>query len=172
MPNESELTVFYSVSGHYPSCGEVGFFEQSIEHWLERRVTMSGHVRIRLNFQGSPAFPDMKNCWFLVDTSTCCTISDLEYLIMKRFELTSKNVYIHLFLDDYLLPSREKIEVIQHNDKIRWFIIALAFPTSVLIEYTHDHNFTKFTTDLGCTRQLLISFTLLPMIMVWMYWSI
>lgn len=130
---------------------------------------MSGHVRIRLNFQQSPAFPDMKNCWFLVDTSTCCTISDLEYLIMKRFELASKNAYIHLFLDDYLLPSREKIEVIQHNDKIRWFIITLAFPTSVLIEYTCKHNITKFTTGLGCTRRL---FTALPMIMVWMYCSI
>ncbi|XP_068762062.1 coilin-like [Montipora capricornis] len=82
-------------------------------------VTMSGLVRIRLNFQRYPEFPEIKNSWFLVDTSTCRTIADLEYLVKKRFGLLSNNTLINLLLDDYLLPSQEKIEIIQHNDNLR-----------------------------------------------------
>ena len=82
---------------------------------------MSSFVRIRLSFQRSFSFPEVKNCWFLVDTSTCSTIADLEYLIKKRFGGLSKNACtIDLFLDDYLLPPQEKIEIIQHNDNIRY----------------------------------------------------
>lgn len=80
---------------------------------------MSGLVRIRLNFQRYPEFPEIKNSWFLVDTSTCRTIADLEYLVKKRFGLLSNNALINLLLDDYLLPSQEKIEIIQHNDNLR-----------------------------------------------------
>ncbi|KAL9956288.1 hypothetical protein ACROYT_G037748 [Oculina patagonica] len=77
-------------------------------------------VRIRLNFQGPLPFSEVKNCWFLVDNSTCNTIADLEYLIKKRFKAVSKNCSsVDLFLDDYLLPSQEKIEIIQNNDNIR-----------------------------------------------------
>jgi len=55
-----------------------------------------------------------------VDTSTCSTIADLEYLIKKRFIALSKSwSSVDLFLEDYLLPSQEKIEIIQNNDNIR-----------------------------------------------------
>lgn len=77
-------------------------------------------VRIRLTFQHSLPHTELKNCWFLVDTSSCNTVADLEYLIRKRFKAPSKSCYaVKLFLDDFLLPSQEKIEIIQNNDHIR-----------------------------------------------------
>ena len=86
-------------------------------------VNMSSLVRIRLSFQRSLSLAEIKNCWFLVDTSKCSTIADLEYLIKKRFGELSKagsSVSLNLYLEDYLLPSQEKIEVIQQNDNIRY----------------------------------------------------
>ncbi|XP_022781759.1 coilin-like isoform X2 [Stylophora pistillata] len=77
-------------------------------------------VRIRLTFQHSLPHTEVKNCWFLFDTSSCSTIADLEYLIRKRFKGPSKSCHVvNLFLDDFLLPSQEKIEIIQNNDHIR-----------------------------------------------------
>ena len=77
-------------------------------------------IRIRLTFQHPLPLKEVKNCWFLVDTSTCSTIADLEYLIKKRFTAFSKSCSsVDLFLEDYLLPSQEKIEIIQNNDNIR-----------------------------------------------------
>ena len=87
---------------------------------VERSFVKMSFVRIRLTFQRALPLTDVKNCWFLVDTSTCSTIADLEYLIRKRFfKLNSVN----LFLDDYLLPSQEKIEIIQNNDNIRYVFL-------------------------------------------------
>lgn len=77
-------------------------------------------IRIRLTFQRPLPLKEVKNCWFLVDTSTCNTIADLEYLIKKRFIALSKScTTVDLFLEDYLLPSQEKIEIIQNNDNVR-----------------------------------------------------
>ena len=86
-------------------------------------LKMSSFVRIRLSFQRSLPLAEAQNCWFLFDTSTCSTIADLEYLIKERFGGQSKRErsfqVINLYLDDYLLPSQEKIEIIQQNDNIR-----------------------------------------------------
>ena len=76
-------------------------------------------IRIRLTFQRPLPQKEVKNCWFLVDTSTCSTIADLEYLIKKRLALSKSCSLVDLFLEDYLLPSQEKIEIIQNNDNIR-----------------------------------------------------
>ena len=86
-------------------------------------LKMSSFVRIRLSFQRSLPLAEAQNCWFLFNTSTCSTIADLEYLIKERFGGQSKRErslqVINLYLDDYLMPSQEKIEIIQQNDNIR-----------------------------------------------------
>lgn len=89
-------------------------------------------VRIRLTFQRPLPLSEVKNCWFLVDTSACNTIADLEYLIKKRFKELSKSCSsVDLFLDDYLLPSQEKIEIIQNNDNIRCVLSIPCFTLNV-----------------------------------------
>ena len=52
----------------------------------------------------------------------CRIVADLEYLIQKRFELhaDSSKSCLNLYLDDYLLPSQEKIGIIQDRDNIRF----------------------------------------------------
>ena len=77
-------------------------------------------LRIRLNFDSvSPG--KARKCWFLLDTSTCRVVADLEYLIQKRFELGRKRgiSVVTLYLEGSLLPSQEKIEVIRDNDVLR-----------------------------------------------------
>lgn len=91
-------------------------------------------VRIRLTFQRHLPLAEVKNCWFLVDTSTCSTIADLEYLIKKRFKALAKSCSsVDLFLDDFLLPSQEKIEIIQNNDNIRCVLSSPCFTPSVVL---------------------------------------
>lgn len=76
-------------------------------------------VRIRLSF-ANVSVEQPKNCWFLVDTSVCRVVADLEYLIKERFDLRKKpGEAVDLYLDDYLLPSQENIGVIRDNDVIR-----------------------------------------------------
>ena len=90
---------------------------------------MSRLVRIRLSFQRCLPLAEAKNCWFLFDASTCSTIADLEYLIKARFgglSRSSSTKIMHLYLDDYLLPSQEKIDIIQQNDNIRYAFPRLA----------------------------------------------
>jgi coilin len=54
----------------------------------------------------------------LVDKSSCKMVHDLEYLIVKKFFVAGHTI-LNLFLDDFLLPSKEKIDVIRDNDVIR-----------------------------------------------------
>ena len=78
-------------------------------------------LRIRLNFEGVLPGSKPRKCWFLLDTSTCRVVADLEYLISKRFDLSGKGSFrvISLYLQDSLLPSQEQIEVIRDNDDLR-----------------------------------------------------
>lgn len=110
---------------------------------------MSSFVRIRLSFERPLSLAEVKNCWFLVDTSTCRTIADLEYLIKKRFGALSKvsGSSINLFLDDYLLPSQEKIEIIQQNDNIRYAFSRLSC-TGIYVRFILFFRLSCFRLDL------------------------
>ncbi|XP_071949306.1 uncharacterized protein [Antedon mediterranea] len=67
-------------------------------------------VRIKLIFDGV----DIKKCMFLVD-SKHVIIKDLEKGIKKRFPI-EKSSKVSLFIDDFILPSKDGIELIHDND--------------------------------------------------------
>ena len=75
-------------------------------------------IRGRLCIDRDPCLKT-EQCWMLVDTSSCKFIHDFEHLIRKKFFMDINNVILNLYLDDFLLPSQEKIEVIRDNDVIR-----------------------------------------------------
>ncbi|CAB3999620.1 coilin-like [Paramuricea clavata] len=74
-------------------------------------------VRVKLIFE-RPLVKSPEQCWMLVDKSSCKMVHDLEYLIVKKFFVAGHTI-LNLFLDDFLLPSKEKIDVIRDNDVIR-----------------------------------------------------
>ena len=74
-------------------------------------------IRIKLIFE-RPFVKSPKQCWMLVDRNSCKMVRDLEYLIVKKFFVAGHTI-LNLFLDDFLLPSHEKIDVIRDNDVIR-----------------------------------------------------
>lgn len=74
-------------------------------------------IRIKLIFE-RPLVKSPEQCWMLVDKSSCKMVCDLEYLIAKKFFVTCRTT-LDLFLEDFLLPSKEKIDLIRDNDVIR-----------------------------------------------------
>ncbi|XP_064646654.1 coilin-like [Lineus longissimus] len=77
-------------------------------------------IRVRLSFEnysslfGTPS----PSCWFLIDTESNTTISDLENSIKSRFNI-NQQLDIGLTLDKFLLPSHEKILILRDNDSVR-----------------------------------------------------
>ncbi|XP_038064343.1 coilin-like [Patiria miniata] len=79
---------------------------------------MAASMRLRLHFDGNVCTQlSPRKCWFLVNLDNCNIVADLEYLIRERFQL-DRGLNIHLYLDDFLLPSMEKIHVIRDNDTL------------------------------------------------------
>ncbi|XP_022095451.1 coilin-like [Acanthaster planci] len=79
---------------------------------------MAASMRLRLHFDGNVCTQiSPRKCWFLVNLDSCNVVADLEYLIRQRFEL-DRRLKIHLYLDDFLLPSMEKIHVVRDNDTL------------------------------------------------------
>ena len=86
---------------------------------------MMASIRVRLRFEpnllteckGETIMADQ--CWMLIDTSRCKFVYDLEYLIRKKLLMEKKCFHLNLYLDDFLLPSKENIQVIRDNDMIR-----------------------------------------------------
>ncbi|XP_028395284.1 coilin-like [Dendronephthya gigantea] len=73
-------------------------------------------IRVRLIFE-RPLVKNPEQCWMLVDRNSCKIVRDLEYLIAKKF-FVSGHTILDLYLDHFLLPSQEKIDVIRDNDVI------------------------------------------------------
>ena len=81
-----------------------------------------GSIRIRLCFAPELALKlrePCKQCWMLVDVERCKCVYDLEFLIQTKFFTEKKGISLSLYLDDFLLPSKEKIQIIRENDVIR-----------------------------------------------------
>ncbi|XP_002740920.1 uncharacterized protein LOC100370740 isoform X2 [Saccoglossus kowalevskii] len=77
----------------------------------------SRHIRVRLRFDEPPlGYPRM--LLYLVNLENCRVVSDLESQIKTRFTM-SRYTHVHLYVDDYLLPANEKIEIVRDNDVIR-----------------------------------------------------
>ena len=74
-------------------------------------------IRVKLIFE-RPLVKSPEQCWMLVNKNSCKMVRDLEYLIVKKFFVTGHTV-LNLYLDDFLLPSLEKIDVIRDNDVVR-----------------------------------------------------
>ena len=75
-------------------------------------------IRVKLVFE-RPFARSSEQCWMLVDKTSCKLVRDLEYLIVKKFFVAGHAV-LNLYLDDFLLPSQERIDVIRDNDVIRY----------------------------------------------------
>lgn len=54
----------------------------------------------------------------LVDLGQCKSMSDISYLIKKRYKLSTPSSSLALFLDGYLLPPDESVHIIKDNDII------------------------------------------------------
>ena len=76
-------------------------------------------IRVRLIFK-QPFVKNPEQCWMLVDRNSCKVVRDLEYLIAKKF-FVSGDTILDLYLDNFLLPSQEKIDIIRDNDVIRYY---------------------------------------------------
>ncbi|XP_046856201.1 coilin-like [Xenia sp. Carnegie-2017] len=74
-------------------------------------------IRLKLMFERL-SVNTAQQCWMLVDLNTCKYVRDLEYVIVKKF-FDCKDTVVNLYLEDFLLPSLEKINVIRENDVIR-----------------------------------------------------
>ena len=75
-------------------------------------------IRVKLVFE-RPFARSSEQCWMLVDKTSCKLVRDLEYLIVKKFFVAGHTV-LNLYLDDFLLPSQERIDIIRDNDVIRY----------------------------------------------------
>ena len=75
-------------------------------------------IRVKLIFERPSLVKSPEQCWMLVDRNSCKMIRDLEYLIVKKFFVAGHTI-LNLYLDDFLLPSYEKIDLIRDNDVIR-----------------------------------------------------
>lgn len=78
---------------------------------------MMTSIRLKLMFERL-SVNTAQQCWMLVDLNTCKFVRDLEYVIVKKF-FDCKDTVVNLYLEDFLLPSLEKINVIRENDVIR-----------------------------------------------------
>lgn len=74
-------------------------------------------VRIRLRFDSTPVHY-ARQCWFLFDPSDCRVVGDVAFLIGKHFGL-SETEGIQLYMDDFLVPANESVEIIRDNDTIQ-----------------------------------------------------
>ena len=74
-------------------------------------------TRVKLIFE-RPLVKSPEQCWMLVDRNSCKMVRDLEYLIAKKFFVAGHTI-LNLYLDDFLLPSHEKIDLIRDNEVIR-----------------------------------------------------
>jgi coilin len=74
-------------------------------------------IRVKLIFE-RPLVKSAEQCWMLVDKNSCKMVHDLEYLIVKKFFVDGQTI-LHLYLDDFLLPPHEKIDLIRDNDVLR-----------------------------------------------------
>ena len=76
---------------------------------------MSSSKRIKLHVS-SGSSGNNRRSWFLFDPEKCRIVSDLSYLIAKRFGLGYANVILQL--DGYFLPPSENIDIVRDNDSI------------------------------------------------------
>ena len=74
-------------------------------------------IRVKLIFE-RPLVKLPEQCWMLVDKNLCKIVRDLEYLIVKKFFVAGHTI-LNLYLDDFLLPPQEKIDLVRDNDVIR-----------------------------------------------------
>ena len=81
--------------------------------------------RIKLHV-GSDSSGNNRRSWFLFDPEKCRIVSDLSYLIAKRFSLGYANVTLQL--DGYVLPPSENIDIVRDNDSI---IVSVALSNTV-----------------------------------------
>ena len=79
---------------------------------------MSKWRRIRIHLEFPSIDIHCQKCWFLFDSDSCRLVSDLTYLISKRFGLKSHHNLL-LLLDEFVLPSSESIHIIRDNDVIK-----------------------------------------------------
>ena len=75
----------------------------------------SRRIRIRLGFP-APGVSFNRKVWMLVDLGQCKSMSDISYLIKKRYKLSTPSSSLALFLDGYLLPPDESVHIIKDND--------------------------------------------------------
>ena len=103
-------------------------------------------VRLHLDF---PSLELNQKCWLLFDVTRCKSISDLSYLIKKRFNL-SKPMTLNLTLDDFLLPALESIHVVRDNDVIHVTSAVMSCSNGSILQKKHvkrtnsvsDHSFS------------------------------
>ena len=79
---------------------------------------MSKWRRVRIHLEFPSIDIHCQKCWFLFDSDSCRLVSDLTYLISKRFGLKSHHNLL-LLLDEFVLPSSESIHIIRDNDVIK-----------------------------------------------------
>ena len=94
-------------------------------------ISMSS-IRVKLIFE-RPLVKSPEQCWMLVNKSACKMVRDLEYLIVKKYFVAGHTI-LNLYLDDFLLPSQEKIDVIRDNDVVR---LVLCYKAIILLLKSH-----------------------------------
>ena len=94
-------------------------------------------IRVRLKFDSSPESYARK-CWFVFDSEKCRLVGDVAHLIASHFKLkNSRGIQVRsiitshsglqwiahfqwqLYIEDYLIPINESVQVIRDNDIIQ-----------------------------------------------------
>ena len=104
--------------------------------------------RIKLLLNTTASDDRNRKAWFLFDSEKCRIVSDLSYLISKRFGLMQER--IELEMDKYVLPPLEKIDIIRDNDSLTVNSVI----TSQMSDLTNDkaikqNGNTKTATERG-----------------------
>ena len=77
-------------------------------------------IRVRLFFDNLESCSCLRarKVWMVINLSVCKVVKDLERLIDARF-FRKQGVKLTLYVDDFVLPSDEVIQIIRDNDIVR-----------------------------------------------------
>ena len=77
-------------------------------------------IRVRLFFDNLGSCSSLRNrkVWMVINLSVCKVVKDFKKIIKARF-FRNQSVKLSLYVDDFVLPSDEVIQIIRDNDIVR-----------------------------------------------------
>jgi len=115
-------------------------------------------TRLYLSFEKTPQWYTKKKLLFLFDKTACKVVADLEYLVRKKFDIKS---VCNLYLDGFLLPSQENIEIVRDGDSLRYVFPADRSKNLIASKWESECRFFHF---------FKVFFSLLIVLLMW-FWK-